>query len=89
MNWAHHSSGRYAHTVDLADAEGHFRHSTLDLDDLGDLANCPTRSSVLGLAVAVAMMVVLYICTICVFCMRRAIKKGAPGSGGKMRDYLR
>jgi hypothetical protein len=47
---------------------------------------CPTRSSVLGLAVTCALMVVLYVCSIFCFCMRRAVANSGSKSG---RDYLR
>ncbi|TRY63939.1 hypothetical protein TCAL_10951 [Tigriopus californicus] len=57
----------------------------LDLDSL-DLSSCPTRSSVLGLAVTCALLVVIYICTIFCYCIRRAVSESSSKMG---RDYLR
>lgn len=51
-------------------------------------ASCPTRSSVLGLAVTCALMVVLYVCTIFFYCLRRAAARGA-GGGKAGREYMR
>lgn len=52
----------------------------------GSESTCPTRSSVLGLAVTCALMVVLYVCSIFCFCMKRAVARSGSKSG---RDYLR
>ena len=56
---------------------------------IASVSSCPTRAAVLDLAVTVALLVVLYVCKLCVYCAHRAVKKSAPGSGAKMRDYLR
>ena len=41
-------------------------------DSLG-LDSCPTRTSVLALSVVCALLLVIYICTMFYFCMRKVI----------------
>ena len=43
------------------------------------LEDCPTRSSVMGLAVACALLVVLYLCTVFCLCIR------PPGATGAVK----
>lgn len=38
---------------------------------MGELADCPERTSVMGLAVACALLVVAYACTVFCFCLKR------------------
>lgn len=46
------------------------------------LEDCPTRSSVMGLAVACALLVVLYLCTVFCLCIR------PPGSTGAVKTCV-
>ena len=73
---------------------------SMDIDSIQD---CPNRTSVMGLAVACALLVVLYLCTVFCLCIRPANAKslGATHIPGRSssnnglglvmppRDYVR
>ena len=42
-------------------------------DSVTETDTCPTRTSVLALSVVCALLLVLYICTLFYFCMRKVI----------------
>ena len=49
---------------------------------------CPTRASVLGLAVTCAMLVVLYVCTVFCVCIRRTAMARSACSSEQTGTYL-
>eukprot|EP00096_Caligus_rogercresseyi_P012186 TRINITY_DN5030_c0_g1_i3.p1 TRINITY_DN5030_c0_g1~~TRINITY_DN5030_c0_g1_i3.p1 ORF type:complete len:923 (-),score=211.16 TRINITY_DN5030_c0_g1_i3:445-3213(-) len=51
--------------------------------------DCPTRSSVLALIVTCTLLVVLYICSICFYCVKRSLKKSLKNSSCHRGDYMR
>ncbi len=59
-------------------------------DVVGDLsASCPTRTSVLGLAVTCALLVVLYVCTVFCVCIRRVASRGTKKTSPMGTEYMR
>nr|XP_040575876.1 LOW QUALITY PROTEIN: uncharacterized protein LOC121124754 [Lepeophtheirus salmonis] len=67
------------------------RHQSSPSEDVflsSNFEDCPTRSSVLALIVTCTLLVVLYICTICFYCVKRSLKKSLK-SPTCHRDYMR
>ena len=81
-DWNHHDHHNHPQTtVDLG--------TYLSTDELSSSTVCPTRSSVLGLAVTCALLVVVYVCTVFCVCIRRAVTRSKSATGGGPRDYVR
>merc|ERR1712226_1342333 len=55
-------------------------------DEIDGGGTCPTRTSVLGLAVTTTLLIVVYVCTAMVYCIRRSVRNS--GSKDAM-DYMR